>query len=160
MFEQYPFAKSNYKYLLDFLPLLTPERHKEIAELLFPKYMLNDGKDFIFNKNITRREYTWYSEVYGVYEFVDEPNSTKDIFKETIGNNIPQYIVGLEFVHLLEYINTLSSSDVEKIKKLVDASGTIYPLLEICFSEYEYLISLVGKMKIQKVLCFIRAYPN
>ncbi len=161
MFEEYPFAKSSYRYLLDFLALLTPERHKEIAEMLFPKYMLIDGKDFIFNKNITRRKYTWYSnEVYGVYEFSNESNSTKDIFKEIIGNDIPHLMAVIKFVELLEYINTLSSSDVEKIKKLVDVSGTIYPLLEIYFSEYVYVISLVGKMKIQKVLCFIRAYPN
>ena len=140
MFEEYPFAKSSYRYLLDFLALLTPERHKEIAEMLFPKYMLIDGKDFIFNKNITRRKYTWYSnEVYGVYGFSNESNSTKDIFKETIGNGIPHHIVGLEFVELLEYINTLSSSDVEKIKRLVDSDGTIYPLVEIYIVETQYV---------------------
>ena len=163
MFEQYPKASYLYEDLIEFTHTLTPEEHKGFAGFFFPKYMKNDGVDFIFHDIITRKKFIWFKQKHtGIYRFktgVPFPLILEKICVFNDGLSLLTYRVA----EILEYINTLSSSDVEKLKKLVDDAGTIYPLLEVYFSEWEYINTLaqneIGRDTIYCIL-FIRDNLN
>ncbi len=131
--------------LIEFLEKLTPERHQEFIDLCFPKYMVVEGKDFVFNGKVTKSFYTSYTgDVLSNYSWIDFVKQPQ-LFTELNGDTMKTLGAGMVLLECVEYINTLSSSDVGKIKKLVDASGTIYPLLELFIDESQYIESLLSQ---------------
>lgn len=147
MFEQCPIASDRCYVLLKALELLDAQQHKTFAQLMFPKYMKNDGVNFIFNdelyvkqnklpKGRTTSHFCWLPIEITKHEALFDSEGL-DIFQKTPLRSI----IGC----IYDYINTLSSSDVEKLKKLVDKEGNIYPLLEIYLSEIEYFFTDIVK---------------
>lgn len=131
--------------LIEFLEKLTPERHQEFIDLCFPKYMVVEGKDFVFNGKVTKSFYTSHTgDVLSNYSWIDFVKQPQ-LFAELNGDTMKTLGAGMVLLGCVEYINTLSSSDVGKIKKLVDASGTIYPLLELFIDESQYIESLLSQ---------------
>lgn len=132
--------------LIEFLEKLTPERHQEFIDLCFPKYMVVEGKDFVFNGKVTKSFYTSHTgDVLSNYSWIDFVKQPPQLFAELNGDTMKTLGAGMVLLGCVEYINTLSSSDVGKIKKLVDASGTIYPLLELFIDESQYIESLLSQ---------------
>ena len=83
MFEQYPKASYLYEDLIEFTHTLTPEEHKGFAGFFFPKYMKNDGVDFIFHDIITRKKFIWFKQKHtGIYQF------KTGVFSSYLGENM------------------------------------------------------------------------
>ena len=150
MFEQYPKASECYDDLLEALGPLNAEQHKAFAQLMFPKYMENDGVNFIFNDNFAlKQRKSQKGHAVSHYYWVDgQVTKHENLFIGAGSDEHRKYhpisVMGL-VGYIYNYINTLSSSDVEKLKKLVDNKGNIYPLLEIYLSEVEYFITDIAK---------------
>lgn len=150
MFEQYPKASEWYDGLLEALEPLNAEQHKAFAQLMFPKYMENDGVNFIFNdKFALKQRKSQKGHVVSHYYWVGgQVTKHENLFIGAGSDEHRKYhltTVMMLVGYIYNYINTLSSSDVEKLKKLVDKKGNIYPLLEIYLSEVEYFITDIAK---------------
>ena len=130
--------------LIEFLEKLTPERHQYFIDLLFPKYLSVDGKDFVFGDRVTKTMYS--GETKARYCWVDYADHTL-VFPELNGDVMKALGLSNIIVGCMGYINTLSSSDVEKIKKLVYSDGTIYPLVEIYITETQYIQYLITQQQ-------------